>query len=88
MSNFVIKSVSIPMDMATFLDNNPDLSLSKIIQQRLKEIINQKALYENKNRVLENRLQVLGQKLYEANEEIERLKNTPLEKNGVREIHS
>ena len=45
MSNFVIKSVSIPVHMAAYLERNPEMSLSKIIQDRLKEIINQKDNY-------------------------------------------
>lgn len=74
MGNFVIKSVSIPQNQAEFLDKNPELSLSKIIQERIKEIINQKVVYENKLRVYENKINGLIQTIQSKNDEIEKLK--------------
>jgi hypothetical protein len=76
MGNFVIKSVSLPLEMAQFLDKNSELSLSKIIQSKIKEIIENRTTYENRMKVLENRLTIVCQKLYDANEEKVRLKAT------------
>lgn len=70
----VIKSVSIPEELAQFLDKNPELSLSKIVQARLIEMKEQKTIYENRLRVYENKLGVVTRELFAANEEIERLK--------------
>lgn len=75
MGQNVIKSVSIPQDLADFLDRNPELSLSKIVQSKLIEIMQTKTAYENRIRVYENKMHVLQTKLFEANEEIEKLKN-------------
>lgn len=74
MGQNVIKSVSIPLELAEFLDKNPELSLSKIVQARLLEIKDQKAIYENRVKVYENKMHILQQKLIEANEEIDQLK--------------
>jgi hypothetical protein len=38
-----IISVSVPLDLAQFLEENPDLSPSKIVQQKLYEIKNDSA---------------------------------------------
>jgi hypothetical protein len=70
----VIKSVSIPEELAQFLDKNPELSLSKIVQARLIEMKEQKTIYENRLKVYENKLGVVTRELFAANEEIERLK--------------
>ena len=70
----VIKSVSIPLELAEFLDKNPELSLSKIIQARLIEMKEQKTIYDNRLKIYENKLSILSRELYEANETIEQLK--------------
>jgi hypothetical protein len=70
----VIKSVSIPEELAQFLDKNPELSLSKIVQARLIEMKEQKTIYENRLKVYENKLGIVTRELFAANEEIERLK--------------
>lgn len=70
----VIKSVSIPLELAEFLDKNPELSLSKIIQARLIELKEQKTIYENRLKIYETKLSRLSQELYAANETIEQMK--------------
>lgn len=63
-----------PVELAEFLDRNPELSLSKIVQVRLIEIKEAKVQFENRLKVYENKMRVLQEKLMEANEEIDKLK--------------
>lgn len=81
MTQNVIKSVSMPVELAEFLDRNPELSLSKIVQVRLIEIKEAKVQFESRLKVYENKMRVLQEKLMEANEELDKLKGGNV-KNG------
>ena len=56
-------SVSIPLELCNFLEENTDLSPSKIIQSRLYEIKNDLDRSSNKLKVFENRNIALSTKL-------------------------
>ena len=45
MGNSVIKTISIPVELQTFLDENPDIPLSKIAQKAILDIKENKELF-------------------------------------------
>lgn len=69
-----IHSISLNNELEKFIGENPALSLSKVCQAALYNIKEQTEHQKIRIKVLENKLIQLQQKLYEANEEIEKLK--------------
>ena len=69
-----ILSVSIPNELQTFLNDNPDLSPSKILQTKIMEIQENRKLFSQEVYKLEQNIQKLQTIIREQNEEIERLK--------------
>lgn len=63
-----VHSISINNELEKFLEENPALSLSKILQAALYNIKDQTEHQKIKIKVLENKCMQLQQKLYEANE--------------------
>jgi len=69
-----IKTLSIPEDLEKFLEENPDLSPSKMLQSKIIEIKENRRLnFEELAKVMKQR-NFIERKLQEANEEIDRLK--------------
>ena len=74
MAKNVINSVSYPKEMQKFLDENPDLSLSKIVQSKIIEIQNTRQIYTDEFLRKDKHIRILQRKLLDATDEIERLK--------------
>ncbi len=68
MGKSVIKSVSISREQEEYLQKYPKLSLSSILQTGIEQIKINRKCFEDQIRVLENRLNVLQQKLFDSNE--------------------
>lgn len=62
MVNSVIKTISIPVDLQTFLTENPDIPLSKITQRAILDIKENKELFNAQLK----REKVLNEKLLKA----------------------
>lgn len=62
MANSVIKTISIPVDLQTFLTENPDIPLSKITQKAILDIKENKELFNAQLK----REKVLNEKLLKA----------------------
>jgi len=62
MANSVIKTISIPVELQTFLTENPDIPLSKITQKAIIDIKENKELFNAQLR----REKVLNEKLLKA----------------------
>ena len=62
MANSVIKTISIPVELQTFLTENPDIPLSKITQKAILDIKENKELFNAQLR----REKVLNEKLLKA----------------------
>lgn len=62
MGNSVIKTISISTDLQKFLDENPDIPLSKITQKAILDIKENKELFNAQLR----REKVLNEKLFKA----------------------
>ena len=71
MAKNVINSVSYPIEMQKFLEQNPELSLSKIVQSKIIEIMENRKMNAHEIEMLEKRLDHMQKKLWEANEEID-----------------
>lgn len=70
MGKTLIKTVSIPKDMQKFLDDNPDLSLSKICQAKIIEIMqNRRIIFAQVERLIRAN-KMLQEKLFEAQDMI------------------
>lgn len=74
MSNFIIKSVSLPQLLADYVDKNPPLSLSKLLQSKIIEVMNNQRHFQEHIKRLEIRNELFEKKLWEANETIEKMK--------------
>jgi len=69
MKNTLIKTISIPVVLQEFLDENPDLSLSKIAQSKIIEIMeNRRHRFDEENR-LKKQIVFLNKKLEMAGED-------------------
>lgn len=62
MANSVIKTISIPVELQTFLTENPDIPLSKITQKAILDIKENKELFNAQLK----REKVLNEKLLKA----------------------
>lgn len=71
MAKRVIKSVSIPVEMDEYLDEHPDLSLSKICQSKIIEIQQNRRLIFAETDRLKKHILFLNKKLEEAGEKLE-----------------
>ena len=72
MAKNVINSVSYPVEMQKFLDENPDLSLSKMLQSKIIEIMeNRRLKFEELNR-LKRVNQTLQTELLKCSDELEK----------------
>lgn len=69
-----IKTLSIPAVLDEFLRVNPDLSPSKMLQSKIKEIMENRKLNNLNLQQLQVRLNFMEKKLWEANDEIDRLR--------------
>lgn len=80
MTKTVHKSVSIPVSMQEFLDENPDLSVSKMLQSKIMEIQENRRIYSEdfhkKDRVIKH----MQNLLFRNKEEIDNLKKCLEEK--------
>lgn len=65
-----VKTLSIPQELADFLEQNPDLSPSKILQSKIIEIKENRRLNQSEIQKLERRLKFMESKLWEANDRI------------------
>ena len=75
MSKTIINTVSYPKEMQVFLDENPDLSLSKIVQAGIIQIrANRKHNFEEIEKFKRVNAE-LQKRLLEATDYIEKLKN-------------
>jgi hypothetical protein len=77
-----IKTLSIPAELDEFLNANPDLSPSKMLQSKIKEIMENRKLHNLEIGQLQKRLGFMERKLWEANDEIDRLKNENANENA------
>jgi len=68
MPKSVIKSVSITTEQAKYIEENPPLSLSNILQTGIENIKANRKHFEDKIRLLNARNEILQQKLFESNE--------------------
>ena len=80
----MIKTLSIPKELQEFLDDNPDLSPSKMLQSKIIEIKENRKI---RNIVLENAVKMknhLQKELWKANDKIEFLekRNSSLDCKG------
>ena len=69
-----IKTLSIPKELDDFLDDNPDLSPSKMLQSKIIEIKENRRLNFVETNRLKRQNKFLENKLWEANEKVEKLK--------------
>jgi len=70
-----IKTLSIPEKLDMFLANNPDLSPSKLLQSKIIELMENRRLNNLQVEQLKHRVDFLEKKLWDANDEIDRLKD-------------
>ena len=75
----VLKSLSIPLDYQIFLDENPDLSPSKMLQSKIREIMENRRINSSEIDRLRKVNLKLQHHLQEANEN-----NVVFEKEGAR----
>jgi len=84
MGKNVINSVSYPIEMQEFLNDNPDLSISKMLQSKIIEIRERRRLNFNEMELLQKQIKTLQTALWEANAKIdnfEEKEQNVLEKN-------
>lgn len=79
MDKTIVKSVSYPRSMQKFLDENPELSLSKMVQAKIIEIMNNRKIYfeeigrlKKQNKFLQEKILFLQEKLLQATDELEK----------------
>lgn len=76
-----IKTLSIPIEMQHFLDDNPDLSPSKMLQSKIIEIQERRRLSFNEIKRLNFKIASLARKLEDVCTENEKLKDVLEQKN-------
>jgi len=71
----IIRSVSLLKEHADFLDNNSELSLTKILRSKINEIIEGQAGPRIENNRLKAGIERMGAEIRKLNDEIEKLKS-------------
>lgn len=66
----MIKTLSIPQDLQDFLNDNPDLSPSKMLQSKIIEIRDNRRLIFAQTNKLRKQVEFYQKQLWEANEKI------------------
>ena len=74
MAKNIINSVSYPVELQKVLDENPELSLSKMVQSKLIEIRENRAGHQARIKALERQVERLQESLLVATDEVEELK--------------
>jgi predicted RNase H-like nuclease (RuvC/YqgF family) len=82
--NIATRTLSIPKWMDEFLEENPSLSPSKLLQSKITEIHERYKHSDEKTRNLQRKLNFLQSELQKKGDECEELKNV-LEKERTRE---
>ncbi len=69
------KTLSIPQFLDDFLEKNPDLSPSKMLQSKIIEIMENRRLNSAEIVRLERRMKILQEELWKSNDKIDVLEN-------------